>query len=101
MDEILRKERPGRSACARAAFFDPIYEGSWKEKANKKRSEDATSRAVSALHSAEQAGLSWPTISSAIVSLSKQYGSPYKRWWYKKNNILYLTRLKSLVVPDV
>ena len=36
VEEILRKERPGRSACKKAAFFDPCYEGSWKEAANKK-----------------------------------------------------------------
>ena len=42
VEEILRKERPGHSACKKAAFCAPCYEGSWKEAANKKRSEDAS-----------------------------------------------------------
>jgi len=97
VDEILRKERPGRSACAKAAFFDPIYEGSWKEVANKKRSEDASERALFALRRAEEDGHFWTSISSAINGLSQKYGSPHKRWWYKKSNIAYLSRLKRLV----
>ena len=100
VDEILRKQRPGRRACARAAFFNPVYEGSWKEKANKKRSEDALYRARASLLRAEEEDLYWPTVSSAIANLSEQYGAPQKRWWYKKDNIEYLTRLKILVVKD-
>ena len=97
VDEILRKERPGRSACAKAAFFDPCYEGSWKEVANKKRSEDASERAVAALRRAEEEGLTWASVSSAITGLFQRYGSPQKRWWYVKNNIVHLTRLRRLV----
>ena len=97
VDEILRKERPGRSACAKAAFFDPCYEGSWKEVANKKRSEDASERAVAALRRAEEEGLNWASVSSAITGLLHRYGSPQKRWWYMKSNIVHLTRLRRLV----
>ena len=100
VDEILRKQRPGRSACAKAACFDPVYGGSWKEKANKKRSEDAIDRALASLLRAEEEDLYWPSVSSAIAFLSKQYGAPRKRWWYKKDNIEHLTRLKRLVVKD-
>lgn len=97
VDEILRKERPGRSACAKAAFFDPVYEGSWKEAANKKRSEEASERAVVALRRAEEEGLSWTSVSSAITGLLHRYGSPQKRWWYKKANKEHLVNLKRLV----
>ena len=97
VDEILRKERPGRSACARAAFFDPVYEGSWKQVANKKRSEDASVRAAAALRRAEAEGLHWVSVSSAIAGLHQLYRSPHKRWWYEKNNAEYLFRLKALV----
>ena len=95
--EILRKERPGRSACARAAFFVPTYEGSWKQLANKIRSDDASDHAVIALRHAEAEGLLWVSVSSDIADLHQQYGSPHKRWWYKKNNLEYLVRLKALV----
>ena len=95
--EILRKERPGRSACAKASLFDSVYEGSWKEKANIKRSEDAAQRALNALRSAEKEGLFWLSVSSAITELSQRYRSPHKRWWYMKQNIEHLNKLKSLV----
>ena len=97
VDEILRKERPGRSACAKASSFDPVYEGSWKEVANKKRSADAAERAVFALKSAELEGLHWMSVSSAIAGLCQRYESPHKRWWYMENNAEYLVRLKALV----
>ena len=97
VEEILRKERPGRSACKKAAFFDPCYEGSWKEAANKKRSEDASERAAVALRHAEEEGLTWPSVSSAITGLLHRYGSPQKRWWYEKKNSEHLDHLKSLV----
>ncbi|AII49682.1 hypothetical protein KR52_11090 [Synechococcus sp. KORDI-52] len=97
VEEILRKERPGRSACKKAAVFDPCYEGSWKEAANKKRSEDASMRAVAALKRAEEEGLTCASISSAITELLQRYGSPQKRWWYKKANSEHLANLKRLV----
>ncbi len=97
VEEILRGKRPGRPACKKAALFDPIYEGSWKEIANKKRSEDATERAVFALRCAEEEGLFWSSVSSAITGLFQRYGSPQKRWWYVKSNIVHLTRLRRLV----
>lgn len=97
VEEILRKERPGRSACKKAAFFDPCYEGSWKAVANRKRSEEATERALAALRCAEEEGLTWASVSSAITGLLHRYGSPQKRWWYEKNNSEYLANLKRLV----
>lgn len=97
VEEILRKERPGHSACAKAAFFDPVYKGSWKEAANKKRSEDASMRAVAALKRAEEEGLTCASISSAITELLQRYGSPQKRWWYEEANSEHLANLKRLV----
>ena len=98
VDEIKSMARPGRSACVKAARFDPSYKGSWKETGNIKRSMDATERAFCALRSAGKAMLHRRSINSAIALLSSSYGAPSsKRWWYADENIIAFDLLKSLI----
>ena len=96
-EEIQNKQVPGRAACRKAACFNPVYKGSWKEKANTKRSDEATDRATSALQRAEEEKITWTSITSAIATLMEQYGAPQKRWWYMNKNYQYLSRLKNFV----
>ena len=98
VDEIRKKQMPGRSACSRAAVFSPIYEGSWKQRANQRRSEDASFRAVNALVAAALNGLVSRSISSAINELANTYGSPRsKRWWYSPGQCELLAELKAML----
>ena len=88
-EEIQNKQVPGRAACRKAACFNPVYKGSWKEKANTKRTDEAANRASRALQRAEKEKLTWASTTSAINGLLERYGAPQKRWWYMKKNYQY------------
>ena len=101
VDEIRKKQMPGRSACSRPAVFSPIYEGSWKQRANQRRSEDASFRAVNALVAAALNDLVSRSISSAINELANTYGSPRsKRWWYSPGQCDLLAELKAMLSSE-
>lgn len=96
-DQISRGELPGKAACRKAARFSPSYVSSWKERANRRRAEDAGDRADLALAAAINAGLPTTSINATIDYLKRVNNGPCRAWWFKPINRHYLQRLRAVV----
>lgn len=93
--QIRNGELPGKAACRKAARFSPSYVSSWKERANRKKAEDAGQRADLALDAATAIGLPATSINAAIDHLRMTHGAPSRAWWFKPANGVHLKRLRD------
>ena len=94
-EQIRTGELPGKAACRKAARFSPSYLSSWKERANRRRAEDAGSRATLALDAEIKKGLTTSSINATIDYLRTNHGAPSRAWWFKPVNSPYLQRLRA------
>lgn len=97
-EQIRSGELPGKAACRKAARFSPSYVSSWKERANRRRAEDAGSRAAVALDAAIDQGIPTTSINATIDYLRTSYGAPSRAWWFKPVNSPYLQRLRAALL---
>jgi hypothetical protein len=94
----------GRAWCRRsldkaAAMAPGGYAGTWQEAANKRSADEATSRALKALGTAQASGTLYRSELAAVTAL-KALGGPARSWWYKSPNIAALEAMRSLVSPS-
>ena len=73
------------------------YEGTCKEAANKKKSNDAAKRARKAVVSASKAGETFSSARSDVKYLCAAYGAPARSWWCKPANAKYRKMLDCLI----
>ena len=74
------------------------YQGTWKEKANQKAADGATSRALEALEAVRSAGCLYRSTKAATDAMQAQ-GAPARSWWHKPANAAALASLRELVRP--
>ena len=61
------------------------YEGTWRQRCNQQRADEASERALKAIQRAVDAGLRFSSLNAAIAHLRVQ-GGPARSWWLKPRN---------------
>ena len=72
------------------------YIGTWREKSNQDRSEEALERALAAMQQAEEEGATFKSLNSGISYL-QELGAPAASWWKNPKNHLVKENLQRLV----
>ena len=72
------------------------YIGTWREKSNQNRSEEALRRALAAIQQAEEEGATFKSLNSGISYL-QELGAPAASWWKNPKNHLVKENLQRLV----
>ena len=76
------------------------YEGTWRQRCNQNRANEASERALRGIQRAIDAGLSFRSLNAAIDHLRAQ-GGPARSWWMKpQNHAIKQHLLDRLVLVD-
>ncbi len=76
------------------------YEGTWRQRCNQRRADQASERALSAIERTLEDGLQFSSLNAAIAHLKAQ-GGPARSWWMKPQNQEIKQRLlDQLVLVD-
>ena len=87
-DQTLRKT---------LTFVPGGYEGTWRQRCNQQRADEASERALKAIQRAVEAGLRFRSLNAAIAHLRAQ-GGPAASWWkHPKNNSIKQHLIERLV----